>query len=190
MINKIKYINHLIKSNLPTNEYIIVNSAWLALLGIRTNGDLDLIISQSLWKKHFNKKDINKSFGLPGEHENRIRVHAQNGPYTCLDKKITNDELVYKHSIKIDGYRLIEPRLYFEYKRLRFNKIKSKYFLLPWFRRNKIFCKLEEKKIIVKYCKDRDDFKMLKKYFMHKKHENTQLCHLDMNLWGLNYIDM
>ena len=48
MIERIRYIDALIAADLPRDQFTIVNSAWLALMGIRDNGDLDIVITSAL----------------------------------------------------------------------------------------------------------------------------------------------
>ena len=63
LIEKIQYISEFLNENLPKEEYLIVNSAWLSLMNIRINGDLDILISTKYGIKNLkNNKQIN--FGL------------------------------------------------------------------------------------------------------------------------------
>ena len=64
MLENIKYLDSLKKCNLPKSEYVIINSAWLAMMSIRTNGDLDVMISSKLWETNFSEFSTNLGFGL------------------------------------------------------------------------------------------------------------------------------
>ena len=100
MIDKVQYLNIFLKFNLPKSEYLIINSAWLSMMDIRINGDLDILISNKLWNKSFNDKPKKSSFGLPGQFEKWLRVHPiLTGPYTLLSNVESNDDLVYNHLI-------------------------------------------------------------------------------------------
>jgi hypothetical protein len=114
MIEKIKLIDALIAHELPASEFLVVNSAWLAMLGIRINGDLDMIMSSRLRAERFADIPVDSSFGLPGPLERRLRVQAQNHRYGQMFGARDLDDVITNHGIEIDGLRFIEPRFYFE----------------------------------------------------------------------------
>lgn len=114
MIEKIKLIDSLIEHDLPVSEYLIVNSAWLAMFGIRINGDLDIVMSDRLRAERFDDIPTENSFGLPGPLERRLRVQAQNHRYGRMFGARDINDVVENHGIEIDGLRFIEPRFYFE----------------------------------------------------------------------------
>ena len=49
LIERVQYIDIFLKEKLPQSEYLIVNSAWLSMMDIRINGDLDILVSNNLW---------------------------------------------------------------------------------------------------------------------------------------------
>ena len=100
VVNPIDNINYLDKiKDWPKEEYTIVQSGILALMGIRKNSDLDVVISSKL------KKDI-KEIPLGIEvMSNRAKFQV----FGCKD----DDDLVYNYSVNIDGYNFAEPRFYF-----------------------------------------------------------------------------
>jgi hypothetical protein len=114
VIEKIKLIDALIAQDLPTSQFLVVNSAWLAMLGIRINGDLDIIMSDALRTDRFADIPADSSFGLPGPLELRLRVQAQNHRYGQMFGARTLDDVIANNGIEIDGLRFIEPRFYFE----------------------------------------------------------------------------
>lgn len=114
MIEAIKLIHALIEHDLPPSEYLIVNSAWLAMFGIRINGDLDLIMSSHLRTERFAEVPINSSFGLPGPLERRLRVQPQNHRYGRMFGAEGLDDVIANYGIEIEGLRFIQPRFYFE----------------------------------------------------------------------------
>ena len=67
MIDNIKHLEGLVSAGLETNEYVIINSAWLTLMGIRTNNDLDLILSSRLWKSQFSEAENQVNNGVADE---------------------------------------------------------------------------------------------------------------------------
>ena len=93
----IKFLEKI--KNWPKEEYTIVQSGILALMGIRHNSDLDVVVSSKL-------KD--KLTDIP----DGVEVMANRGKFKvfgCSD----DDDLVYNYSINIDGYNFAEPRFYF-----------------------------------------------------------------------------
>jgi len=100
IINPISNIKHLEKiKDWPKEEYTIVQSGILALMGIRTNSDLDIVISSKL---------KNQIKNIPSDIEimsNRDKFKV----FGCKD----DDDLVYNYSVNIDGYNFAEPRFYF-----------------------------------------------------------------------------
>ena len=95
-------IRHLDKiKDWPKSEYTIVQSGILALMGIRQNSDLDVVISSKL------KKDL--TF-IP---EN-VEVMENRDKFKIFDDIKTDDDLVYNYSVTIGGYNFLEPRFYFK----------------------------------------------------------------------------
>ena len=134
MITKVKYLEDLIEYKFPKNEFTILHSAWLSLMNIRINGDLDILISNNLRKNNFSSQDKFKVFGLPGMFEKRIRIHPVDTPYINFFGTQSVDELIYKNSLQLNGINFIYPKFYFEYKKLRLEKLiavkkKTKYFI-------------------------------------------------------------
>ena len=95
-------IRHLDKiKDWPKSEYTIVQSGILALMGIRQNSDLDVVISSKL------KKDLTS---IP---EN-VEVMENRDKFKIFDDIKTDDDLVYNYSVTIGGYNFLEPRFYFK----------------------------------------------------------------------------
>jgi len=100
VVNPIDNINYLDKiKDWPKEEYTIVQSGILALMGIRKNSDLDVVISSKL------KKDIK-------EIPSGIEVMSNRAKFQVFGCK-NDDDLVYNYSVNIDGYNFSEPRFYF-----------------------------------------------------------------------------
>ena len=186
MLNKIRSINEFIKYGLPEEEYAIVNSAWLSMMGIRINGDLDIIITDKLWDSTFSNKNKLSSFGLPGEYENRIRIHSQNGPYSQLKGIRDNNQLINEKYVLIKDIKFIMPRYYFEYKFSRLKKMSENIILMPWFKRIGLFRNYNESKWCKKYNKDYKDFIKVKEYFLNKNHKYSELSFVSDEDWGLD----
>ena len=93
----IKFLDRI--KDWPKEEYTIVQSGILALMGIRQNGDLDVVVSSKL-------KD--QLTDIP----DGVEVMVDRGKFKvfgCSD----DDDLVYNYSVTIDGYNFAEPRFYF-----------------------------------------------------------------------------
>jgi len=186
MLNKLKYFNCLKDARIDKNEFVIVNSAWLTLMDLRINGDLDIIISRKYWKKHYPEVPSNSRSGLPGECEKRLRVHPiEEGFYGKLKNIKDSDDVVYNHKVFVHGFPFVEPKLYFRYKLERMKRNKKIIDSLPWWKRNK-FLSREQRKIFIKYSKDCSDFSLLKNYFTNIGHDNKDLSMISDDQWGLN----
>ena len=100
VVNPIDNINYLDKiKDWPKEEYTIVQSGILALMGIRTNSDLDIVISSKL---------KNQIKNIPSD----IEIMSNRGKFKIFGCK-DDDDLVYNYSVNIDGYNFAEPRFYF-----------------------------------------------------------------------------
>jgi hypothetical protein len=185
MLKDIKYIDELIGSDLPKDQYVIINSAWLTLMGIRCNGDLDLIVSNELWNSEFSNKDTELSFGLPGKHENRIRIHSQIGPYTQLDGVVDNTDIVLNKFIFIDNVKFVIPKYYFEYKTKRLMEMRSKIQAMKWYKHASFFRNYGENKVFKKYKKDYRDFKKVNEYFSSSLNKESSLSFIKDEEWGV-----
>lgn len=186
MIERIKLIDGLIEANLPSGEFLVVNSAWLSMMGLRINGDLDVIITRHLWDTQFPENPLNQGFGIPGRYQKRLRVHAyEGGPYLSLERVESSDQLIRNHCVEVDGFPFIEPRIYFRYKLLRLARVQKLIAQIPFFRRNKILSGYR-KKLFTKRDKDLRDFQLLRGFFAEKKYKNLEFKFLTEEQWGLN----
>lgn len=114
MIERIQFIEELFKLGLPKNEYIICGSAWLALLGVRKNNDLDLIVSTKLMDEKYGGIMPGVIQGTPFDIQGGHIPH----PYSKMFGVKNNDDLVYNHRVYIDGYPFIPFKFYRELKQL------------------------------------------------------------------------
>jgi len=193
MIESIKYIKEMQTFNLPANEFILINSVWLAVTGLRMNGDLDILISSQLRKEMFPDKDENLAFGLPGPLEKRIRIHSTDSIYGQLFDVKSIDEVIYQHFVEIDSFKFVEPRFYFEYKSQRLKKNLKKENTFPWWRKVILkdkFCKdYNTKKFFKKLNKDKQDILLLQTYFNKQLYLNKkEFKHLNAKTWGIEII--
>ena len=96
-IDNVNYISSVI--GLPAGEFTIVQSGILALMCIRQNDDLDIVISSKL------KNTLNETLHgveLMTNH-NKFKV------FGCVD----DDDLVYNYSKFVNGVKFAQPRFYF-----------------------------------------------------------------------------
>ena len=186
MIDQVKHIQGLFDANLPLDEFVIINSIWLTLMGLRKNGDLDLLLSSNLWNQRFSDKPKGLSFGIPGPFEKRLRVHSlDSGPYGRLAGVKDNDDVVYNHRIMVEGLPLVRPSLYFRYKVNRFLVMDSAMSKIPKWKKN-VFLQGKNKKLISKWEKDNNDFKLIRSYFSSDRNKCENLSHITNEQWGLD----
>jgi len=186
MIDQVKHIQGLFDANLPLDEFVIINSIWLTLMGLRKNGDLDLLLSSNLWNQRFSDKPKGLSFGIPGPFEKRLRVHSlDSGPYGRLAGVKDNDDVVYNHRIMLEGLPLVKPSLYFRYKVNRFLVMDSEMSKIPKWKKN-VFLQGKNKKLISKWEKDNNDFKLIRSYFSSDRNKRENLSHITNEQWGLD----
>lgn len=184
LIERVQYIDIFLKEKLPQSEYLIVNSAWLSMMDIRINGDLDILVSNKLWNERFRDKSKEASFGLPGRYEKRLRVHSiLSGPYAELPFVKSNDDLVYNHRVLIQGIPFISPKFYFLNKLNRLNNYKFRISNLPWWEKIGLF-KGKNKKLFYKRNKDIKDLKYINKFFVNRQHLSEEWVMIDGIDWG------
>ena len=122
-LNNIKYLDKMLDQNWPIKEYALINSAWLAVSGIRENGDLDIIISSKLRAKYFNDMGLDKTIGIKGAFEKRVRIHPHNSAYGNFYNCNGIDDLIYNHTVTIDKIKFVELRFFLMYKKERLKKL-------------------------------------------------------------------
>ncbi len=183
MISSLNHIQGLLDASLPADEYVVINSAWLTIMGLRANGDLDLIISSRLRASHFPDAPLDLSFGLPGPYERRVRVHADNGPYSKLPGIGSSDDVIYQHHLEFEGLPFVTPRLYFLYKQVRLAEMQRRISVLPLLLRHP-YGSTYRRKIFSKRDKDSRDFTAIKKFFRGPRPPHlAQISDAD---WGLD----
>ena len=105
LINRIKLLEQLDAMGIDKDEYCLTQSSILSLMGIRSNDDLDIIISSNL-------RNQNIKFP-PG-----IDVFPANiSKFNYFGAK-GDDDILENYCIKIDGYKFLEPRFYFARKNI------------------------------------------------------------------------
>ena len=106
-VNKVNFLDEMDKLEIPREEYTICQSSWLSMMGIRSNDDLDIVISSRL-----------RDYSLGGEsshlniHQN-IEVFEKNHGKFKVFGCLNDDDLINNYSVNIGGYNFCEPRFYF-----------------------------------------------------------------------------
>ena len=104
-------IQEVLNLGIPASEFTITQSGILALMGIRKNDDIDIIISSKIRDKIFNG---NKQFI---RLDNGIEIFEE-GKSKFMHFGATNeDDLINKFSFNVDGINFLQPRFYFTRKR-------------------------------------------------------------------------
>jgi len=103
---------------IPTEEFTICQSGILALMGIRQNDDVDIIISTEARNQIF-------SGDTKFIRSNGVEIFEQNkGKFKIFDAQ-GDDDLIENYSFKVNGYNFLEPRFYFSRKNKHTDRDKS-----------------------------------------------------------------
>jgi|10_taG_2_1085330.scaffolds.fasta_scaffold07224_5 hypothetical protein len=109
-IKNIKGIDKLLELNFPIDEYAIMNSSWQALLGKRENSDIDVLVSENF---------LNAAIKLAKPPVSIMKyVHWYCAQATGLSSP---SQVIKKHSVVIDGIRIIDFETYLKMMEVRKN---------------------------------------------------------------------
>ncbi len=100
-------VNGLNKIEIPKEEFAILGSGLLSLMGIQENKNLDIIITSTARHKLFNGNgdSINlKHDGVNILKSNSIKNFSSHG----------DDDLIRNYTFKVNNYNFLEPRFYFK----------------------------------------------------------------------------
>ncbi len=185
MIERIHHMEALQSARLPSDGFAVVHSAWLALMGMRRNGDLDLILTSDLRAERFPGFDPERHFGLSGPLERRIRFMPKNNLYGTFYGARGIDDVIRNHCIEIDGVRFVEPRFYFTFKKQRLLMLRNRRPELRWWERGLGFLNHRNRSLARKIAKDERDFSWLDGFFDQGGHRQAELQHIPDAAWGL-----
>jgi len=106
LIESVKCLSDI---KIPAGDFTICQSGILALMDIRQNDDIDIIISSEARKQLFNEtKDMITL--------NNVEIFAENrGKFRIFDAQ-GDDDLIKNYSFTVNGYNFLEPRFYFSRK--------------------------------------------------------------------------
>jgi hypothetical protein len=102
-------LNGLDNIKIPTGDFTICQSGVLALMGIRKNDDLDIIISSNARYQLF---DNNRKF----IRDKGMEIFEPNKSKFNIFGACGDDDLINNYSFQISGYNFLEPRFYFSRK--------------------------------------------------------------------------
>jgi len=183
-----RFLENLVDTSFTQDDYCLINSIWLPLMGIRSNGDLDLVVEENKFQQMFNSKADHLSRGVPGKHENRMRIHGTNCPYLEITNSKSFKEIIENHTILHNNVRYIYPRFYFQYKLERLNNTEKLITEMSFIRRrilkDKVLANKNTKKLYKKFKKDSNDIVKIKKFFAENKHLGSTLPKLSEYQWG------
>ena len=114
----INNVNGLSDITIPSGEYTICQSGILALMGVRGNDDVDIIISSEARGQLF------------GGNTNFIRTNnaeifePNRGKFQIFNAQ-GDDDLIDNYSFEVNGYKFLEPRFYFSRKNKHTDRDKS-----------------------------------------------------------------
>lgn len=146
MIERVQYIEILDYLNLPRDQFMLSGGAWLSIMGIRLNKDIDLIVTDNLRNQYDSYldvldpkyKDLVKLYiDIRGKHGRKQRKRAK-------AKDINDFVLNKKYYTLIDGYKFAGFRYFWGHKKIRSRS------------------------------KDLSDIKGIKKFFANKKHRSKE----------------
>jgi len=113
-VSSVRYLDDLLSIYPNTEEFVITNSAWMALLGVRPNNDLDLLTTVE-FRARIKDQDTENSFGLE-PNKRKIRAHGRASYFARFCTGPLFNDIVSRYSVLVGGVRFIQPRLYIEYK--------------------------------------------------------------------------
>ena len=172
----------------PPHDFCLVNSCWLPLLGLRVNGDLDLVVRKSKWDEWFPQAVPNgKSKTLDFLMNKRIRILCEESPYLSLGYCNSIDELIDCHSVDVEGILFVKPRLYIEYKLGRLRLVEDQIKAEPFFR-IRSYVVSRPKALRKKFLKDYRDLKDLYGAFNRSEHRKRFGDSLSDADWGIDLV--
>jgi hypothetical protein len=119
LIDNVYGIEQIKLLGIPESEYTITQSGILALMGIRKNDDIDIIISSRVRRELFNNNT--QFIKLPGN----IEIFEPNRRKFLDVDGVNDDDLIANHSIIVNGIRFLHPKFYFSRKRIDRDKDKK-----------------------------------------------------------------
>jgi len=118
--NKIKLLEQLDIMGINRDEYCLTQSSILSVMGIRSNDDLDIIISSNLRSQNI-------------QFPQGIDVFPPNYAKFDYFGAKGDDDILENYCVEIDGYKFLEPRFYFARKNNTTERDKLDWSKISWF---------------------------------------------------------
>jgi hypothetical protein len=99
------------------SQYCLTQSSILALMGIRSNDDVDIVMNSS----------FRQSIGIGNQHfkSGNVEIFSPNYDKFMINGAKNDDDLIENYTLVFEGYRFLEPRFYFSRKNKLTDKDKS-----------------------------------------------------------------
>ena len=90
------------------SQYCLTQSSILALMGIRSNDDVDIIMNSS----------FRQNIGIGNQHfkTGNVEIFSPNYDKFMINGAKNDDDLIENFTFEFEGYRFLEPRFYFSRK--------------------------------------------------------------------------
>ena len=102
-------INEILKLGIPKSEFTICQSGILSLMGIRSNSDIDIVISSWAREHIFNNTREFLRFG-------NVEIFEPSKSKLLKFGALCDDDLISKFSLTVNEINFLEPRFYFSRK--------------------------------------------------------------------------
>ena len=106
LINNVKGLSEI---QIPRGEFTICQSGILALMGIRQNDDIDIVVSSEARKQLFNGNQQFMRF-------DGVEIFEANKSKFKYFNDQGDDDLIDNYSFRVGEYNFLEPRFYFSRK--------------------------------------------------------------------------
>jgi len=99
------------------SQYCLTQSSILALMGIRSNDDVDIIMNSN----------FRQNIGIGSQHfkSGNVEIFSPNYDKFMINGAKNDDDLIENFTFEFEGYRFLEPRFYFSRKNKSTDKDKS-----------------------------------------------------------------
>jgi hypothetical protein len=191
MLETVRHLSDLLRVQnrfCSPHDFCLVNSCWLPMLGLRVNGDLDLVVRKSKWEEWFPQAiPDGKSKTLEFLMNKRIRILCEASPYLNLGYCNSIDELIDFHSVDVEGTLFVKPRLYIDYKLRRLRLVEDRIKAEPYFQLRSYLVS-RPKALRKKFAKDRGDLKDLYGAFNRSEHRKRFGDRWSDTDWGIDLV--
>jgi predicted nucleotidyltransferase len=120
-IKSVNFFEDFIKSKLPKTKCIFMGSATLALLGIRENNDLDILVNDEVFNRLYENKKYIEDVGEKSGEKSFYHADLQLSIYREVYPNDLSFSDIKSRAIKVDGYQFmsLDDVIYFKVKMMR-----------------------------------------------------------------------